>query len=53
MKSIFKFLSMFVVGVMGLQAAGPARADGLDVEGDFIFVTDHIFRGISRNGGEP
>lgn len=53
MKSIFKFLSLFVVVTLGLQAAGPAHADGLDIEGDFIFVTDHIFRGISRSGGEP
>lgn len=51
MKSVIKFL--FVVLVFGFQTASPARANGLEVEGDFYFVTDHIFRGISRSGGEP
>jgi len=51
MKSIIKFL--LVVLVFGFQAARPVQAEGLDVEGDFNFVTDHIFRGVSRSGGEP
>jgi len=30
-----------------------AKAEGFEIEGDFSFVTDHIFRGISRSNGEP
>ncbi len=40
-------------GVVSAISMTPAKADGFDVEGDFSFGTDHIFRGISRSNGAP
>lgn len=50
-----KLLSIAVLVMTGslFPFQNQARADGLDVEGDFTFVTDHIFRGVSRSGGNP
>lgn len=53
MKAGLKFYFGYVLSLLGFLIAGPVKADGLDIEGDFNFVTDNVFRGVSRSNGDP
>lgn len=47
------FFSGVVVAGFGFFPGPTALAGDLEIEGDFTFTTDYIFRGVTRSNGEP